>query len=113
MKEHKLNKDCWCEPEVINVHNLPLSERLSGYLFTEIHQAIGQASMCWEPRPSTEVFKAEEASNIAFELCHKIANEIDKYKSRGPERKEVPMEGRKWPYNTQLARIIRILKEGK
>jgi hypothetical protein len=51
-----------------------LSERLPENIFTEIHQAIGQASVCWKG----DVFDAEQASQVAFNLCHFIADEMDK-----------------------------------
>jgi hypothetical protein len=56
----------------------PLSERLPAHVFERIHQDIGQASMCWEHLDSAGTFDAERASNIAFELCHFIADELEK-----------------------------------
>ena len=40
-------------------------------------QALGEASMCWEPRPSTEVFKPDEAKSIADEMLPKIVTLIE------------------------------------
>ena len=40
-------------------------------------QALGGASMCWEPRPSTEVFKPDEAKGIADEMLPKIVTLIE------------------------------------
>ena len=40
-------------------------------------EALGGASMCWEPRPSTEVFKADEAKSIADEMLPKIVALIE------------------------------------
>jgi len=54
-----------------------LSERLPSHIFHKIHEAIGQASMCWHERP-TGVFASEEASKIASDLCHFIADELEK-----------------------------------
>jgi hypothetical protein len=45
-----------------------------------VFESIGAASMCWNPRPSNEVFASEQASKIAVDLCFKIANEIEKLK---------------------------------
>ena len=40
-------------------------------------EALGGASMCWEPRPLTEVFKADEAKSIADEMLPKIVTLIE------------------------------------
>lgn len=34
--------------------------------------------MCWNPRPSGEVFASEQASDVAVRLCFKIAEELEK-----------------------------------
>jgi hypothetical protein len=54
-----------------------LSERISEELFSAVHQAVGKASMCWEKPDNGGVFDYIQAGNIAFELCHKIADEIE------------------------------------
>ena len=59
----------------------PIRYRLSSEMYHAVWEAIGAASMCWSPRPSTEVFHSEKASKIAIDLCFKIANELEsKYK---------------------------------
>lgn len=55
----------------------PLNYRITSDVYHRIFEDIGQASMCWEPRPSHEVFKADEAANIAADLCHFIADALD------------------------------------
>ena len=60
----------------------PLSERLPEHIFERIYQDIGQASMCWENIGKAGVFDAKKAGEIAFELCHFIADVIDKEKSK-------------------------------
>lgn len=55
----------------------PLSERLPEYVFNRIHQDIGQASMCWGNIDKAGVFDAKKAADIAFELCHFIADILD------------------------------------
>ena len=55
----------------------PLNERLPERIFERIHQDIGQASMCWEHPNGAGTFDALRASNIAFELCHFIADELE------------------------------------
>ncbi len=61
----------------------PLCARISSELYHAVFEAIGEASMCWNPKPSSEVFHAEMASDVAVRLCFKIANEIeDKYEPK-------------------------------
>lgn len=36
--------------------------------------------MCWKPTPGKEVFQSEMASDIAVQLCFKIAEEIESRK---------------------------------
>lgn len=55
----------------------PICYRVSNELYQAVFEAIGQASMCWSPRPSFEVFASEEAGKIAVDLLFKIANEIE------------------------------------
>ena len=54
-----------------------LSERLPEEIYTRIHQDIGQASMCWENIEGAGTFESEQASKIAFELCHYIADKLE------------------------------------
>lgn len=56
----------------------PLCFRISSEMYHAVFEAIGAASMCWNPRPSNEVFASEQASDIAVKLCFKIADEIEK-----------------------------------
>jgi hypothetical protein len=58
----------------------PLSERLPEHLYSAIFQAIGQATMCWEHVDRAGIFDANQASEIAFELCHTVADELDKHR---------------------------------
>lgn len=58
----------------------PLSHRLSSEMYHDTFQAIGQASMCWQPRPGGQVFAFEEAEKVAVDLCFKIANEAEKWR---------------------------------
>lgn len=37
-----------------------------------ITAAIGQASMCWDPRPGDQVFDSEEAIEIVKSLINKL-----------------------------------------
>lgn len=60
----------------------PLSERLPKHVFERIHQDIGQASMCWDNIDEAGTFDAKKASDIAFELCHFIADIIEKEKAK-------------------------------
>ena len=65
------------------VEKRPICFRISSEMYHAVFEAIGQASMCWNPRPSKEVFASEEASQIAVDLCFKIAKEIEAVKGDG------------------------------
>lgn len=56
----------------------PLCYRLSSEIYHAVFEAVGTASMCWNPRPSTEVFSSEEAEKVAVDLCFKIVNDNEK-----------------------------------
>ena len=58
----------------------PLCYRINERIFTAVHEAVGAASICWNPRPSAEIFATEEASKVAADLCFLIANEMDRLK---------------------------------
>jgi hypothetical protein len=55
----------------------PLCFRISSKIYHDVHEAVGAASMCWNPRPGNQVFDSESASKIAVDLCFKIAEEIE------------------------------------
>jgi hypothetical protein len=57
-----------------NEHGKSLSEVLPESIFTAVHEAIGEASMCWENVSGAGVFDAERASEIARRLCWSIVN---------------------------------------
>ncbi|MEE9215092.1 MAG: hypothetical protein V3U54_09925 [Thermodesulfobacteriota bacterium] len=54
-----------------------LSERLPGHIFNKVHEAIGEASMCWDKVP-LGIFDSSKASTIGFNLCQLIADELGK-----------------------------------
>jgi len=56
----------------------PLSHRISSEMYHAVFEAIGEASMCWNPKPSGEVFASEQAADVAVRLCFKIAEELEK-----------------------------------
>lgn len=56
----------------------PLCFRIPSAIYTAVFESIGAASMCWEPRPGNQVFATEEASNVAVNLCFKIADELER-----------------------------------
>lgn len=58
----------------------PLCFRISSELYHLVFQKIGYASMCWEPKPSSEVFDAEKASSAAVDICFAAAEESEKGK---------------------------------
>lgn len=58
----------------------PLNHRISSEMYHAVFEAVGHASMCWNPRPGSEVFDTTEAEKCAVDLCFKIANEAEKWR---------------------------------
>lgn len=56
----------------------PLCYRVPSKIYHDVFEAVGAASLCWHPKPSTEVFDTNEASNVAVNLCFKIAAELER-----------------------------------
>ena len=54
----------------------PLPVHFPKYVYERILFDIGQASMCWESPEKAGIFCSEKAIDIAFELCHFIADLI-------------------------------------
>lgn len=55
----------------------PLNHRISSEIYRAVFESIGSASMQWNPRPTGE-FDSTGASNVAVELCLKIADEVER-----------------------------------
>ena len=55
----------------------PICFRISSEMYHAVFESIGAASMCWKPCPGKQVFQPEQASQIAVDLCFKIANELE------------------------------------
>lgn len=66
------------EAMTLPLKDRPLNHRISGEMYHAVFEAIGEASTCWNPRPSGEVFSSEEAADVAVRLCFKIAKETDR-----------------------------------
>lgn len=66
------------EAMALPLKDRPLNHRISGDLYHAVFEHIGEASMCWNPRPSNEVFASEQAADVAVRLCFKIADETEK-----------------------------------
>lgn len=66
------------EIKTLPLKDRPLNARISSEMYNAVFEAIGAASMCWNPRPSDEVFASEQAAKIATDLCFKIAEELEK-----------------------------------
>jgi hypothetical protein len=58
--------------------NRPLCFRVPSKIYHDVFESIGTASLCWNPRPSDEVFSAEEAEKVAVNLLFNIATELEK-----------------------------------
>lgn len=65
------------EAMLLPLKERPICFRISEPMYMAVWEAIGEASMQWRPRPSTEVFDAEGASDVAMRLMFKIADEIE------------------------------------
>jgi hypothetical protein len=61
------------------VEKRPLCFRISSELYHAVFESVGAASMCWNPRPSSQTFESEKAVDIAVKLCFKIAEELESY----------------------------------
>lgn len=59
-----------------------LSERIPEHVFSKIHQAIAEASTYWTALDCAGAFEANRCSKIAFELCHFVADELDKVRTK-------------------------------
>lgn len=66
------------EAMLLPPHKRPICFRVSSEIYHSVFEAIGAASMCWQPHPSTEEFDSEKATKLAVDLLFKIANELEK-----------------------------------
>ncbi len=55
----------------------PMCYRVPSKIYHDTFQAIGQGSMCWEPRPSG-TFDTSEAEKAGLNLLFSIASELEK-----------------------------------
>jgi len=56
----------------------PLNYRVPGNIYHAVFETVGAASLCWTPKPSTEVFNPEEAEKVALRLLFCIADELER-----------------------------------
>jgi len=54
-----------------------LSERISEEIYMRVFQDIGAASMCWTNVEGAGIYDSNKASEIAFNLCHYIADQLE------------------------------------
>lgn len=54
----------------------PMCYRVPGEIYVAVFEAVGAASLCWEPKP-TGVFDPEQAEKFAVELLFKIAGVLE------------------------------------
>ena len=69
------------EAMALPVKERPLNYRISSGIYHAVFEAVGAASMCWQPKPGKQVFDSEAAAKIATDLCFTIANEIEDEKA--------------------------------
>lgn len=60
----------------------PLNCRLPGHVYHKIFETVGSASMCWRPKPSSEVFDSDLAAKFAVELGFCVADALDAARGR-------------------------------
>lgn len=70
------------EAMALPLNKRPLNYRISSDMYHAVFEAIGAASMCWQPLPGDQVFDSSRAEKIAVQLCFKIANELETHKCR-------------------------------
>jgi hypothetical protein len=63
-----------------------LCDRLPVYVVFRIERDIGRATRCWKSIAKAEGVDAKQAGDIAFELCHFIADFV--------ELKEMKLKGK-------------------
>lgn len=57
----------------------PMNFRVTSKIYHDVFEAVGYASTCWRPNPEPNcVHDAEKASDIAVNLCFKIAAELER-----------------------------------
>ncbi len=56
----------------------PMNFRVTSEIYHAVFEAVGHASLCWQPRPTTEVFDTAEAEKCAVDLCFRIADELER-----------------------------------
>jgi hypothetical protein len=71
------------EAMALPIEKRPLCYRISSEMYHAVFEAISEASMCWNPRPSQEVFDSAHASRVAVDLCFKIAHELETANQKG------------------------------
>lgn len=69
------------EAMALPLKDRPLNYRISSEMYHAVFESVGAASMCWNPKPTNEVFDASAAAKIAADLCLRIADEIERKNS--------------------------------
>lgn len=55
----------------------PLCHRVSSAIYHAVFEAVGAASLCWNPRPAGQ-FDAEQASKFSTDCLFKIAEDLER-----------------------------------
>lgn len=56
----------------------PICYRITSKMYHDVWEAVGHASLCWNPRPDNQVFDTSEAEKCAMDLCFKLAGELER-----------------------------------
>lgn len=82
----------------------PICYRVSSEIYHATFEAVGAASMCWNPKPTEQVEQSEHASKIALDLLFKFAAEIERLNAaRKWNTSEAPKDG------TRIVAIGRVI----
>lgn len=64
------------EVRMMQPKDRPMCYRVPSGIYHAVFEAVGAASLCWEPKP-TGVFAVEQAEKFAVELLFKIAEVLE------------------------------------
>lgn len=67
-----IKSSTWVDQEISEGYR-GIPKKYRADLKQDVYEAVGEASMCWDPQPSTEVFDSTAASGVAERLLTKLS----------------------------------------